>query len=61
MMPAASRIGLLVNPATALADPMSEGARAAAQTMGLQLHILPASNEQEIEQAFAELAAMHVP
>jgi putative tryptophan/tyrosine transport system substrate-binding protein len=59
MMPGARRIGLLVNPATALADPMSESARAAAQTMGLQLQILRAANEQEIERAFADSAALH--
>ncbi|THD63388.1 MAG: ABC transporter substrate-binding protein [Bradyrhizobium sp.] len=58
MMPGARRIGLLVNPATALADPLSDDARAAAQTMGLQLHVLRAANEQEIEKAFAELAAL---
>jgi putative ABC transport system substrate-binding protein len=59
MMPGATRIGLLVNPATALADPTSEGAQMAAQAMGLRLHILQAGNEQEIVTAFAELATLH--
>ncbi len=59
MMPGATRVGLLVNPATALADPMSESARAAAQAMGLELHILQAANEQEIATAFTGLAAVH--
>jgi putative ABC transport system substrate-binding protein len=59
MMPGATRIGLLVNPATALADPMSESARTAAQAMGLQLHIFQAANEQEIATAFAGLGALH--
>jgi putative ABC transport system substrate-binding protein len=59
MIPGATRIGLLVNPATALADPTSEGAQTAAQAMGLRLHILQAGNEQEIVTAFAELATLH--
>jgi putative tryptophan/tyrosine transport system substrate-binding protein len=57
-MPGAKRIGLLVNPATALADPTSNDARKAAQTMGFQVEILRATNEQEIDQAFAKMAAM---
>jgi len=56
MMPDAKRIGLLVNPETALAHPLSDEARAAAQTMGLEVHILRAASEQEIDRAFAELA-----
>jgi ABC-type uncharacterized transport system substrate-binding protein len=59
MMPGAKRIGLLVNSATALADPMSDDARKAAQSMGFQIEILRATNEQEIDQAFATMAAMH--
>jgi putative ABC transport system substrate-binding protein len=58
MMPGATRIGLLVNPATALAHPLSDDARAAAQMMGLEVHVLRAANEQEIEQAFSQLAAL---
>ena len=58
MMPGAKRIGLLVNPSTALADPASDDARKAAQTMGFQVEILRATNEQEIEQAFAKMATM---
>lgn len=58
MMPGAKRIGLLVNPATALADPTSNDARKAAQTMGFQVEILRATNKQEIDQAFAKMAAM---
>jgi putative ABC transport system substrate-binding protein len=58
MLPGATRIGLLVNPSTSLADPMSEEARAAAQTMGLKIQVLRATSEQEFEQAFAELAAL---
>lgn len=37
MMPGAMQVWLLVNPATALADPMTESARKAALTMGLQV------------------------
>jgi putative ABC transport system substrate-binding protein len=58
MMPGAKRIGLLVNPETALAHPLSDEARAAAQMMGLEVHVLRATNEQDIDRAFAELAAL---
>jgi putative ABC transport system substrate-binding protein len=57
MMPGAKRIGLLVNPSTSLAQPMSEEARMAALAIGLEIEILHATSEQEIDQAFAELAA----
>jgi putative tryptophan/tyrosine transport system substrate-binding protein len=59
MMPRATTVGLLVNPATALADPTSDSARTAAQAMGLRLEVLQAANEQEIATAFAELTTLH--
>jgi putative ABC transport system substrate-binding protein len=58
MMPGAKRVGLLVNPETALAHPLSDEARAAAQMMGLEVHVLRAASEQDIDRAFAELAAL---
>ncbi|MDA9509309.1 hypothetical protein XI09_32670 [Bradyrhizobium sp. CCBAU 11386] len=58
IMPGAKRVGLLVNPETVLANPLSEEARAAAQMMGLEIHVLRAANEQDIDRAFAELAKL---
>jgi putative tryptophan/tyrosine transport system substrate-binding protein len=57
MLPAARRIALLVNPSTSLAHPMSEEARAAARAKGIEVQILSATTEQEIDRAFIELAA----
>jgi putative ABC transport system substrate-binding protein len=58
MIPGAKRVGLLVNPETALAHPLSDEARAAAQMMGLEVHVLRAANEHDIDRALAELAAL---
>jgi putative ABC transport system substrate-binding protein len=49
-------IAALVNPTNpSLAEAVSKELQAAANTLGLQLHVLPASSEQEIDTAFANL------
>ena len=59
MVPAATVLALLVNPANpALTEPLSRNAEAAARTLGLTLHVLRASNEREIEGAFATLVQL---
>jgi len=56
VIPTAKVVAFLVNPATpALAEPLSRDAQAAARALGLQLHILHASTNGEIEAAFAAL------
>ena len=59
MVPAATILALLVNPAnTALAEPLSRVSEAAARKLGLTLHVLRASTEREIDEAFATMARL---
>src|SRR6516165_9448721 len=53
LVPQARAIALLVNPNTPYADPMMRDAREAARARGVQLHVLKASTESEIDAAFA--------
>jgi putative ABC transport system substrate-binding protein len=54
LMPNASRVGVLVNPANAaVAETMLKEVAAAARAMGLQIKVLNASTSEEIEAAFA--------
>jgi ABC-type uncharacterized transport system substrate-binding protein len=56
LVPAATIIGLLVNPANpTLAEPITRNLQEASRTLGLKLHVLHASTEREIEKAFATL------
>ena len=48
-------VALLVNPNTAVTEPVIKGVRDAARSLGLQLHILNASTEGEIDAAFGKL------
>jgi putative tryptophan/tyrosine transport system substrate-binding protein len=58
LIPAAATIALVVNPTNPNADALSRDAQAAAGTLGLQLHVLHASNEREIDAAFADLVRL---
>ena len=61
LVPAAATIALLINPANpALAEPLLRQAEAAAPTLGLKLHVLRASNEREIDEAFSALLRLRV-
>ena len=54
MTPTARVMALLVNPSnSALADPETKEMLAAAQTLGVELHVLKASSENEFDAAFA--------
>ena len=55
LVPAAKVIALLVNPTNPAAETISRDAQAAAQTIGLQLHVLRASTEREFETVFENL------
>jgi putative ABC transport system substrate-binding protein len=48
-------VALLVNPSTPSAEPGTKGVRDAARSLGLQLHVLDASTEGEIDVAFEKL------
>jgi putative tryptophan/tyrosine transport system substrate-binding protein len=54
--PEAVRIGLLVNPTVAQTENDIKGGFDAARALGLELRVLNASNEREIDAAFATLA-----
>jgi putative tryptophan/tyrosine transport system substrate-binding protein len=56
LLPAATTIGLLLNPTNAVAEIQSKDLEAAARTLGLQLHIVHASTEHDFEPAFAKLS-----
>jgi putative tryptophan/tyrosine transport system substrate-binding protein len=56
LLPLVTAMGLLVNPAVpALAEPASRSSLAAAQALGLQLHVLRASSERDLDDIFASL------
>jgi putative ABC transport system substrate-binding protein len=57
LVPAVTRVAVLVNPANArIAEPMLRDTEAAARAMGLQTHVLNASTSREINAAFAIFA-----
>jgi ABC-type uncharacterized transport system substrate-binding protein len=59
LLPAARVLALLVNPAApVLAEPQARDVRSAAQTLGLELPVLGASTESELEAAFAKLTEL---
>jgi putative ABC transport system substrate-binding protein len=61
VMPSATSMALLVNPTNpSIAEPFSRALQAAARALGLQLHVLHASSEREIEAAFATLVKLRV-
>jgi putative ABC transport system substrate-binding protein len=59
IVPKAARVGLLVNPTVAQTEKDVSVARDAAGALGLDLRVLNASNEREIDTAFATLAQLH--
>jgi putative ABC transport system substrate-binding protein len=57
LLPAATRLAVLVNPANAAVTEMRlQGVEAAARAMGLQIQVFNASNSREIAVAFANIA-----
>ena len=61
LVPTATTMALLVNPTNrALAEVVSRDAQLAASKLGLQLHVLHASTERDIDTVFATLAQLPV-
>jgi putative tryptophan/tyrosine transport system substrate-binding protein len=58
LVPTASIIAVLVNPATPATEPEMSGLRDAARALGLQLHVLNASTESELDKAFGTLVEL---
>ncbi len=55
LVPTATIVAFLVNPANPNAETLSQDAQAAARTLGLELHVLHASTERDFDTAFATL------
>jgi len=55
LVPAATVVAVLVNPTSPLTETLSRDARAAARTLGLQLHVLDANSERDFDSVFATL------
>jgi putative ABC transport system substrate-binding protein len=60
MVPAATRVALLVNPTSFLAETLIRDLQAAARSLGLQVHVVHASAERDFETMFATLAGLQV-
>ena len=55
LVPTATIIGFLLNPANPNAETLAQDAQAAARTLGLKLHVVHASTERDLDTAFATL------
>jgi putative ABC transport system substrate-binding protein len=60
LVPRAKAIALLVNPNNPIVESVIRNAQEAARTKGVQLHVLKASTESEIDAAFATLTQIRV-
>jgi putative tryptophan/tyrosine transport system substrate-binding protein len=61
LVPIARTVALLINPTnSALAEPTTREVQVAAHILGLQVHILNAGTESEIDAAFAKIVELHV-
>ena len=60
VMPAAKTIAVLLNPTSPSFETQSKGLQAGARASGLEIVILTAASQQDIDQAFATLSRMQV-
>ena len=60
LVPRASEFALLVNPNNPNAEPIIQEMQEAARVKGVQLHVLKAGTESEIDTAFATLIQLHI-
>jgi putative ABC transport system substrate-binding protein len=58
LVPTASLVGVLINPAYPTAEAQSRNLDAAARTLGLKILVLHASTERDFDQAFATLTQL---
>jgi putative tryptophan/tyrosine transport system substrate-binding protein len=58
LVPTATIIGALINPESPTAEALTSDLHSAARILGLQLHVLHASTEREIDTAFRALAQL---
>ena len=55
LIPTATTIGMLVNPSNPISEILSRDAQAASRALGLQLHLLEANTERELDAVFVRL------
>jgi putative ABC transport system substrate-binding protein len=60
LVPKTARVALIVNPANRNAEAQSTELKAAALTLGIEMHVLSASTERQLETTFANLAKLQV-
>jgi putative ABC transport system substrate-binding protein len=60
LVPQATTIGFLMNPTLPQSASQTSDVQEAARTLNLQVHILPASNDREIESAFESIAPQRI-
>jgi putative tryptophan/tyrosine transport system substrate-binding protein len=61
VIPSASIVALLINPTNpVISEPLARDVQAAARKLGMQLHVLRAGSDGEIEAAFADLRGLQV-
>jgi putative ABC transport system substrate-binding protein len=60
MVPQASSIGILLNPNYALAEDQLRDVQEAARAIGVQIHVLRASTDQEIDAAFESIGQRRI-
>src|SRR5262249_19796743 len=58
LMPTATVVAGLVNPSSPTAEAQSRAMQSAATQLGLKIHVLGASSEQDLTQAFAQLSKL---
>jgi putative ABC transport system substrate-binding protein len=58
VVPTAAKIALLVNPTNPLAETQTKDVHAAARSLGLQIDVLYANSEREIDRSFANLTQL---
>jgi putative tryptophan/tyrosine transport system substrate-binding protein len=61
LVPQAATVGVLLNPNFPPAASQLRDAQEAARTIGLQLHVLRASTDREVDTAFESIAQYRIP
>ena len=61
LLPSATTVALLVNPANPNTEPDVKALQDAAPTLGITIKVIPARNEREIDAFFATLVREHIP
>jgi putative ABC transport system substrate-binding protein len=60
LLPTQQIVGLLINPTNPLSGPVVAAVQTAASSLGLQLHVLHARTDEEIDGVFASLSGLKV-